>query len=171
MAGQKLGFPDSGTCDWPIEIIGTIEPMQKVQEKSCQSCKKVTIFGENIRPGQFHPYTKYILVIQKNTFSKWNRIVLVLNIFCSVQTRLLWGATKSKSVLFCFSLVFNVNQVSWSGFSTNPSLNQTSFLVFLPAGPVSFIATHGQPLYIHLHALALAQAVLSCLSNKLCLSL
>ena len=40
MTGQKLGFPDSGTCDWPIEIIETIEPMQKVQENSCQSCKK-----------------------------------------------------------------------------------------------------------------------------------
>ena len=33
--------------------------MQKVLENRCQSCKKkVTIFGENIRPGQFHPYER-----------------------------------------------------------------------------------------------------------------
>ena len=37
---KKLGFPDSGTCDWPIEIIESIEPMQKVQENRCQSYKK-----------------------------------------------------------------------------------------------------------------------------------
>ena len=30
--------------------------MQKVQENSCQSCKKVTIFGENIHLEKFHPY-------------------------------------------------------------------------------------------------------------------
>ena len=40
---QKLHFPDS------------IEPMQKVLENSCQSCKKVTVFWKNIRPGQFDP--------------------------------------------------------------------------------------------------------------------
>ena len=56
MTGQKLDFPDCGTCDWPIEIIKTIELMQKVLENRCQSCKKVTIFWKNIRPGQFHPY-------------------------------------------------------------------------------------------------------------------
>ena len=56
MTGQKLGFPDSGTCDWPIEIIETIEPMQEMPENSCQSCKKVTIFGKNIHLEKFHPY-------------------------------------------------------------------------------------------------------------------
>ena len=34
--------------------------MQKVQENSCQSCKKVTIFGENIHLDKFHPYISYI---------------------------------------------------------------------------------------------------------------
>ena len=41
-----------------IEIIETIEPMQKVLENSCQSCKKVTIFGKNIHLEKFHPYDR-----------------------------------------------------------------------------------------------------------------
>ena len=53
--GQKLGFPDSGTCDWPIEIIETIEPMQKVQENSCQSCKKSDNIWGKYTPWEISP--------------------------------------------------------------------------------------------------------------------
>ena len=53
--GQKLDFPDSGTCDWPIEIIKTIEPMQKVQENSCQSCKKSDNIWGKYTPWEISP--------------------------------------------------------------------------------------------------------------------
>ena len=54
MTGQKLGFPDSGTCDWPVEIIDTIELMQNVLENSCQSCKKKwQFFGKIYVQGNF----------------------------------------------------------------------------------------------------------------------
>ena len=55
MTGQKLGFPDSGTCDWPIEIIETMEPMQKVQENSCQSCKKSDYIWGKYTPWEISP--------------------------------------------------------------------------------------------------------------------
>ena len=58
MTGQKLGFPDSGTCDWPIEIIETIEPMQKVQENSCQSCKKSDNIWGKYTPWEISPIYK-----------------------------------------------------------------------------------------------------------------
>ena len=62
MTGQKLGFPDSGTCDWPIEIIETIEPMQKVLENSCQSCKK----SDNIW-GKYTPWEISPIYVSQNT--------------------------------------------------------------------------------------------------------
>ena len=57
MTGQKLGFPDSGTCDWPVEIIKTIKPIQRVLENSCQSFKKSdNIWEKNIHREKFDPY-------------------------------------------------------------------------------------------------------------------
>ena len=55
MTGQKLGFPDCGTCDWPVEIIKTIEPMQKVLKNRCQSCKKSDNFLEKYTSRSISP--------------------------------------------------------------------------------------------------------------------
>ena len=45
MTGQKLSFPDSGTCDWPVEIIKTSEPIQK---KCLKTAVKVAKKSDNI---------------------------------------------------------------------------------------------------------------------------
>ena len=55
MKGQKIGFPDCGTCDWPVEIIDTIELMQNVLENSCQSCKKSDNIWGKYTPWEISP--------------------------------------------------------------------------------------------------------------------
>ena len=60
MKGQKIGFPDCGTCDWPVEIIETIKPMQKVPENSCQSCKKSDNFLEKYTSRAISPIYIYV---------------------------------------------------------------------------------------------------------------
>ena len=76
MTGQKLGFPDSGTCDWPIEIIETIEPMQKVQENSCQSCKK----SDNIW-GKYTPWEISPICLDDMMYSRYSVNCTILKIW------------------------------------------------------------------------------------------
>ena len=59
----RVQEPDFNTAyDWPIEIIETIEPMQKLLENSCQSCKK-SLFGKNIHLEKFDQYIQSISTI------------------------------------------------------------------------------------------------------------
>ena len=56
MTGLKISFPDSYWPDQPEKPIETSDSMQKVYKTAAKVSKKVTTFGENIRPGQSQPY-------------------------------------------------------------------------------------------------------------------
>ena len=59
---KKISFTDSGRHHWPEKSIEGGGSMPKVLKNSRWSWKKVTTFGENIRPGQCQPYGSQTVV-------------------------------------------------------------------------------------------------------------